>query len=426
MKNQAGLAWMLGLAAFAGAGEAAAETATDPVQAIAAGKLILEERTRYETVDQQGLARSAEAFTTRTRLGWQTAQWAGFSALVEVQNVAQLGPEHYNVAIPGPGGASLNGKTLYPIVNDPRSTRLQLAQLAWKPVKPLTFTVGRQAILIDDQRFVGDVGWRQNAQTFDAVRADVAVGGFKATYAYLSHINRIFGGEKDWDSQSHLFNASYRFADLLTVEGFDYALDFTNSPINSSQTYGVKLVGKTKASGVTLGYDATFARQTPYGNEPQRFNLGYWQGDLSATAWIVTGKVDYEVLQGNGQRGFSTPLATTHPFQGWSDAFATAGGNKTEVDGIRDLNFTAVVRPPFAAPFLSKPELMARWHDFHADLTGAQLGSELDLMATAAVTSKLSALVKYADFHRENAVPAGTVAAPPSRSKVWVGFEFKL
>jgi hypothetical protein len=36
--------------------------------------------------------------------------------------------------------------------------------------KALDLTLGRQRINLDDQRFVGSVGWRQNEQTFDAVR----------------------------------------------------------------------------------------------------------------------------------------------------------------------------------------------------------------------------------------------------------------
>ena len=80
------------------------------------GRPILEMRARYEHVDQDGLARSAEAYTLRTRLGWETAAFHGFKALVEMEDVRPLAAVRYNVAVPGVAGASLNGKTEYPIV----------------------------------------------------------------------------------------------------------------------------------------------------------------------------------------------------------------------------------------------------------------------------------------------------------------------
>ena len=45
-------------------------------------------------------------------------------------------------------------------------------------------------------------------------------------------------------------------------------------------------------------------------------------------------------------------------------------------------------------------------------------GEELDLLASAAVTKNLSAVVKYADY---DGVPGFA-----DRRKVWIGFEFKL
>jgi hypothetical protein len=115
--------------------------------------------------------------------------------LIEFEDVRQVGPEHYAVNVPGAATAPLNGadKARYPIVNDPDVTELNRAQLTWTPSTALQVTAGRQRILLDDQRFVGNVGWRQDEQTFDAIRTDVAYGRFKATYAYVSHVNRILG-----------------------------------------------------------------------------------------------------------------------------------------------------------------------------------------------------------------------------------------
>jgi hypothetical protein len=393
--------------------------------AIAGGKLILENRTRYEHVDQAKIASPADAGTARTRLGWETADFHGFKGLLEFDNVFHLDDGHYNVAVPGPGGVSLNGKTQYPIVNDPRETSLNRGQITWTPSAMFQFTAGRQRILIDDQRFIGNVGWRQHEQTFDSVRADFTYGRLKASYAYLFRVNRIFGSQLNWNSDSHLFNVGYAIAEPLRLEGFVYALDFTNSTANSSLTYGVRATGKAWVSLVQLTYDGTWARQQDWRGRTKPFQLDYWQADLAGAFDIFTLKADYEQLNGNGVRGFTTPLATTHGFQGWADAFAVAG-NKTHVDGIRDINVAFIVRPRWKWTYLYNLEGLARYYDFATQTNGAHLGHEWDAQIQAQVTPKLTVAVKYADFQAAASVPVGTVAPPASRTKVWVTFEYKL
>lgn len=398
---------------------------------IGAGKLILEVRARYETVDQTHTATlldKANAFTVRTRLGWETAEWNGLKGLIEFEDVRQAGPEHYAVNVPGATTPPLNGadKARYPVVNDPDVTELNRAQLTWTPSAALQVTAGRQRILLDDQRFVGNVGWRQDEQTFDAVRADVALGRFKATYAYVTHINRILGELRDWDSDSHLFNATWSPAEALRLQGFVYALDFGNSAINSSITKGVKASGKTWLGLYQLAYNATWARQSDYHHNTPDFSLDYFGADLAATFDIYTAKVSYESLEGDGTRGFTTPLATVHAFNGWSDAFVSPGGNKSFVDGLEDLNVSLNVKPRFRATYFFNTDLVARYHDFDDQRTGANLGHEWDLQFTAAITTKLSVQLKYADFKRVKTVLVGTAAPPASRTKTWLTLEYKF
>jgi hypothetical protein len=420
--------------------EAAAEPAPEPPppappptisDQIAAGKLILEVRARYETVDQTRTATlrdEASAFTIRTRFGWETAEFAGVKGLIEFEDVRQAGPEHYAVNVPGVATAPLNGadKARYPIVNDPDVTELNRLQLTWTPSAALQVTAGRQRILLDDQRFVGNVGWRQDEQTFDAIRADVALGRFKATYAYVTHINRILGELRDWDSDSHLLNATWSPAEALRLQGFVYALDFGNSAANSSITKGVKASGKTWVNLFQLAYNATYAQQSDYHGNTPNFDLAYWGGDVAATFDIYTVKASYESLEGDGTRGFTTPLATVHAFQGWSDAFVSPGGNKSFVDGIEDANLSFNVKPRFKRTYLFNSDVLVRYHDFNDQKTGADLGREWGVQFTAAINPKLSLQLKYADFKREKTVPLGTATPPPSRTKGWITLEYKL
>ncbi|MEO6339241.1 MAG: alginate export family protein [Caulobacteraceae bacterium] len=386
-------------------GAAHAADTGDLIEAIQKGKPILEFRPRYENVDQANLARDAAAFTLRTRLGWETAAWHGFKALIEFEDVRQLGSEHYNTTI--------NGKTTFPIIADPDVTELNRAQLTWTPNKAFTATVGRQRVNLDDQRFIGSVGWRQDEQTLDAVRGDFTHGKFKATYLYIGQVNRIYGEALDWDSDSHALNATYGFSDAFKLQGFLYALQFKQAPASSTNTWGVKATGALKLAPFKLAYAASYAKQTDYRNNPGDFSLDYWMGEAAATYDIYTLKVNYESLEGDGKRGFATPLATLHAFQGWADVFLT-----TPTRGINDVNVSFSIKPKLKLPHLSNVELFVRRHDFSFQQGSGDLGSEWDAQVTASFTKQLTGLIKFADYDG--------VAGIPSRRKVWLGLEFKL
>ena len=400
--------------------------------AIAGGKLLLEVRARYEAVDQTKtavLTRNAEAATVRTRLGWETGDWRGVRGLVEFEDVRQVGPARFAVNVPGAATPPLNGadKAKYPLINDPDVTELNRLQLTWTPSAILQVTAGRQRILIDDQRFVGNVGWRQDEQTFDAVRTDLAYGRFKLVYAYVTHINRVLGELRDWRSDSRLANLTWSPAEQLRLEGFVYALDFSNSAANASVTKGLKASGKTWLGLYQLAYDATWARQSDYRHNTPAYDLNFWQVDAAATFDIWTAKADYEVLEGNGTRGFTTPLATTHGFQGWADAWVQpSGGNKGFVDGLKDFNLTLNAKPRLKLTYFFNADVILRYHDFNDQRTGANLAHEWDAQLQAAINPKLTAALKWADFKREAHVPLGTAPPPPSRTKVWFTLEYKL
>lgn len=418
------LAAISAASALAGAATAAVEPAPLPQPATAAptpppdarafadvferGKIIFEVRPRYEGVSQDGLVNRADAYTVRTHVGWESGSWNGFKGIAELANVTHIDPVHYNTTI--------NGRKTYPVVGDPDFTQLNRLQLAWTPGRYLTTTVGRQRILIDDQRFVGNANWRQDEQTFDAVKSDANYGRLRGSYIYMWKVNRVFARTLDWKSDSHLFNVKYAYAEPLLLEGFYYDLRFTTptaaAKAASTATWGAKLSGKARVSLFQLAYNATYARQTAAGTNPSRFGLDYWGGDVAGTFDIYTVKASYEQLGGDGQRGFATPLATLHAFQGWADVFLT-----TPAAGIRDANVSAMLKPRYKSKYLHNIELFARYHQFYYQQNAGSLGSEIDLQATAAISPKISLTLKDADYFG--------VAKFPSRNKVMVGFEYK-
>jgi hypothetical protein len=403
------------VAAFA----TAAHAETDLAKALSASKPILESSLRLEDVDQQGIARTAQALTWRNRVGFQTGDFHHFTALIEIENTAPL-IQDYN--------STVNGKTQYPGVNDPDVTELNRAQLTWTPGKMTTVTLGRQRIMLDDARFVGNAGWRQDEQTFDGVRLDTGTARFRVTAAYLTRINRVIGNEKDWHSNSYLLNASYDFGPAMKLTAFDYALRFTtaartatiadtaNARASSVDILGLRAAGSRKYANGTIGYVAQYASESNGHGNPQTFMLRETMFEVNASYKLLSGRINYESLGGNGTVGFITPLASPHPFQGYADAFSATGGNKTFIDGIRDIGTTVNL----SLPVKYKPVLSVVYHDFATVRLKRDLAAETDLIATAVLTPHLNLMVKHADFHKDDP------AAPASRTKTWIMLQYKL
>ena len=137
-----------------------------PVGAAHAEDVVLkplgEARLRYESVDQDGLAADAEALTVRVRAGVE-AKAGRWTALVEGQGNLAIGGDHVD---------GLHGAATRPLVADPENIALARAQLRYAS-PAFAITAGRQRLGFDDERFVGSVGFRQNGQSFDAVRAEI-------------------------------------------------------------------------------------------------------------------------------------------------------------------------------------------------------------------------------------------------------------
>lgn len=172
------------------------------------GKILLDIRTRFEYASQDGL-KSSNAFTIHTRLGYQAPEFKGFVGLIEMENNIPLDSDSYDAY---PGSQGYPGKT---IIADPRNTEINRAQLSYEGFDTL-LTAGRQRIILDNYRFLGNVGWRQNEQTFDgATIINRSIKDLALYYGYLDRANRIFGVEADVEAQryfemdSHIINAVY-------------------------------------------------------------------------------------------------------------------------------------------------------------------------------------------------------------------------
>ena len=393
----------LAVGLLAGPGFVAAAEGQSLADALAKGKISLHARLRYEEVTQTGVE-DANALTLRTRVGFTTAPVSGWKAMLEAENITAADGESYNQSGLNPGGARRA------VVADPESTEVNQSWLRYATGKT-TATFGRQRLVLDNARFIGDVGWRQNQQTFDAfVLEDRSLHQTTLTYGHLWQINRVFGDKHpqgDFRSNSHVLHASHGGWAAGTLAAYAYLLDFENAAASSCATYGVSFAGGTPvAGGVKVTYRAEYAVQDDHGSSQLVYSTDYVAAELGLAGKPGALTVGREVLGSDRGVSFRTPLATLHAFNGWADLFLNTPGN-----GLRDTYLKATVNLP--AGFA----LVAAQHWFKADRLGADYGREFDVQVSRKFGSLFSGALKYAKFNRE-------LPTLPDVTKVWLQVEF--
>ncbi|HEY6868957.1 MAG TPA: alginate export family protein, partial [Novosphingobium sp.] len=236
---------------------------------------IVEGRLRYENVETPTV--DADAVTMRLRAGFELKHEDGLSFLAEGEGTLGI-DNHYN-AFPF-AIADRQRRIQFATVSDPQNVELNRLQIGWKG-KLGALTIGRQRINLDDQRFVGSVGWRQNEQTFDAVRAETKVGGVSIDATYANAQRSIFGidgGPRQSYGGDFLFGGVSTKIGKVNAKAFAYLLSYDEAFFygNSSATYGGRLTTSLPLSKlVKLNLAASYAHQTDYGTNPVRYAADY-------------------------------------------------------------------------------------------------------------------------------------------------------
>lgn len=371
------------------------ESKSDFTKALTEGKPILDARYRYEYVDQDGLANEADAHTIRTRLGYETGKFRGFSGLIEFENITDIGGEHYNDTI--------NGKTTYPTVADPEDTNVNRLQLSYTGIPDTNVTLGRQNIVLDNQRFVGGSAWRQNDQTFDAFGIkNNSIKDTTLTYAYAWQVNRIFGTDSAsgiWDDTNiHLFNASYAGLSFGKITGYTYLLDIPDSLALSSATYGARFEGKHALSeGVTGLLNLEYAHQNEYDDNPNDISFDYYavEPGVSIGSWTIKGL--YESIEGNGTNAMQFALGTNHAFDGWVDKFLT-----TPANGLVDASIGVTYVAKSENKYLNGTKAIVAYHDFSAERGSADYGTEWNASLEQTFEKHYTAGIKLGSYQADD------------------------
>ncbi len=381
------------------------------LDALTYGSISGQLRYRYEWVDQENISKKANASTLRTQLGFLTDSYLGFNAFLQFENVAVIGQELYN--------STTNGELAYPVVSDPAGTEVNQAFLSYEAGYDTTMKLGRQVIILDNQRFVGSVGWRQNEQSFNAFHAvNKSLPNTQVTYAFVNDANRITGDDAangDLRMNTSLINLAYSGFSAGTLVGYDYLMDNDNQtlpgvPAASTQTLGLRFIGKYPLDSATLLYTAEYANQSDYADNPLSFDETYAFGEFGALMSGITAKLGYEKLGGDGTVSVQTPLATLHAFNGWADKFLT-----TPKDGLEDV-YVSVGKKLYGV------ELLASYHDYSSDNLDYDYGTELDFSAGMKINKSLSLLLKYANFSGDKNTTNATknLAVTKDVDKLWL------
>lgn len=353
---------------------------------------ILDTRFRIETADQSTFQDDAQSVTVRTRAGAELKA-AGFSIIAEGEFTGQVGND-YNDTI------ASNGIEPFPVIADPETTELNRLNIGYK-TDDFQVKVGRQRIVQEDARFIGNVVWRQNEQTFDAVRAIGKLGPVELDQTYAISQRTIFGSE----SPNEFFDGDFVFTkaaasfDPVRVVAFRYEYDYDTRVAFSSETYGATVSGKFDAGALKVGLKGTYATQSDIALNPNSYDADYIlaEGSLTFKGWTL--RAQYEELgSDNGVAAFQTPLATAHKFNGFADLFLV-----TPATGLRDSN-VRITKKFDVKGLPGGIFVLASYHEFDSDFGGFDYGVEFDAVVRFKV-GPIGLLAKYGNYQSDGFGP---------------------
>ena len=365
-----------------------AQTA-DLLQSLQNGKVSVTLRTRYEHVQDQATGKGADALTNRFVLGYKTLAWHGVSGFAEFENVATLAAPRFYVPQTGYGRAD------HAVVVDPPLSQLNQLYLEGYGLK-----VGRQVINLQNQRFVGSVGWRQNDQTFTGATFTnhTWIPGLAFTLGHLTQVQAITGATRN--IQANLADVDATWIPGGHVRLFHYTFEEVTAPASSLAHSGLRLDGAVWR----LRYDASVVRQKPY-QDATTTTVPDADYRYLGLGFQVLPELTITVAQESLEPGFRTPYATLHAWNGWVDRFLS-----TPAQGLVDTLGRVQAK-------LGTCQIEVVYHGFKAENGGTAYGTEWDASVGTKVKPWLSLLVKAGDYRGDAAAPG---ALAKDQRKVWL------
>lgn len=414
------------------------------MDAIKTGKNMTSFRLRYEHVEQDGLQptnytnaantanptanrelKDADGITLRSLVGWQTAPYQNFSFAVQFINVSKL-DDSFNDGTNGfriNGATNQNSKIEYAKIVDPDFTDINQAYIDWTGVKNTRVRLGRQAVNLDNVRFIGDIAFRQVMQVFDGISVfNKTITDTEVFLAHFEEVTQITTVQRGGDID--IANIRYRISPTEFLVGYGYLsnmdeLGFGNAwfgagTLNnngranltadqSNKTFGVRLDGTHPFNpNFRAHYTAEYAKQTDYSGGDKRIDAHYYKlgGGLGWDNFNM--RIDQELLSSNDNLyAFQTPYGTNHLFQGWVDKFLA-----TPRSGIKDTFVTATYRYDDFL-FFADYHVINSDEDFNtvgggASRNGNQYGKEWNAAVTYNVNKNIMTKLEYGKFTEDD------------------------
>jgi len=376
------------------------------------GSVKIDLNTRWENVDQdRGTQKTANAVTSRLRAGLLSPVFHGLQGYAEYEgNLAMV--DNYN--------STRNGNTGYSTIADPEKSELNQLWISYAGIPDTVIKGGRQRIKFDDDRFIGNVGWRQMETTFDSVlitHNNQQLFGLTVNAGYIGNVQTFTATNEHIEAP--ILNVNYKIGDYGNLIGYGYWLDYTERENyeKSSQTYGLRLTNFQKlgdsfkvSDNYGLVYTAEWGYQENYGHGATKYTADRLNLMGGLTAYNFTFQAAMEQLDGKGlNRTFDTPLGTNHAFQGWADLFLV-----TPKNGIRDV--FGIVSTTLDR---GNVVLSGTYHNFTDDTGQIRYGDEWDFSALMKFGKHYSLLAKYAYYSADNYNQPDTFTNTDTQ-KIWV------
>ena len=413
--------------------------------AMQGGKTNFATQYRYESVETPtNTTLQAKASTLGTRLGYETGSYHDLAVNVQVQGV--WGNKQYG---DGQTGSTQNGggaAGFINTVNDPSGVGVSQAHLIYRGIADTTIKQGRQVIRYDDDRWVGNVDWRQNWQSFDASSiTNKSIADTTIQAAYVTNVNRPSGdgavaSNSDGISSGNahmkstlvnINNKSLSFADIVA---YSYRLNYTNPSQAAASTGAANTFGSTDTSGLKLakngidvagyklGWTAEIAQQKNFKLNTASYNAKYTNINANVGGSLGNIKIGQEVLGSDNSRSVQTPLSTLFAFNGWADMFLV-----TPTTGLKD-SYVKLRSDAMGIVY------GADYHQFKSDAGSTNLGRELDLIAEKQLDKNFAVGARAARYKADAASSSTTTAANANAggvtltdtNKMWVYGSFKF
>lgn len=345
-------------------------------------------RYRHEAVSDAAFARDAQADTLRLRAGWTQAFGPRWSAQLEAEGVVELG-ERFN--------SGANGRTQFPSVPDARALEINQAWVEHRGAAA-TVRLGRQALVLDNSRFIGNSAWRQNMQSFDAAQLRWnPAPGIEVQAIYLDRVHRAAGDKarnplaRERDLHAPLARLAWTLPNGSLV-GYGYWIEDEDVPQASTRSLGLRWDAHWPlGGGWRAGLALERAQQTAWA-DASGGSTAYALVEPRLEHGPFTFRAGWERLGAGRGRAFQTPLGSLHGFNGWADQFGT-----TPPGGLEDRWLSMQANRPLLG---RAAQWQVRFHDFRSE-AGLDYGREWNAALTLTPAPGWSTMLKYADYQAE-------------------------